>query len=484
MGNRLSVIGNVVGILCIAFSLTMLPPIAVSIWYHDTELPDFITTFFILLGTGTLLWLLFRKEIHSLHRRDGFLIVAAFWVILSLCSALPLALGPHHLSIVDSIFEATSGITTTGATVITDLDQIPPSILFYRQELQWIGGMGLVVLAIAILPMLGIGGMELYRAETPGPMKNERITPRLAQTARSLWIIYVILTVACAISYWLAGLTPLDALEHSFSTISTGGFSTHDESFAYFNNQTLNFVCVLFMITGGINFGVHFLALRTRNPLQYLADIEVRSFLIILFTFASLLALFLYFSDTYDNLFDSINYSLFEVTSVMTSTGFGVADFTLWPLFMPALLIFISFIGGCGGSTAGGIKVMRILTLFKQAAHEAFVLVHPKAIRTVRIGNHILDEKTVQAIWGFFALYIIVFVVMTLCMMLAGLDQVSAFAAVASCINNLGPGLGQVSATFAGISDPAKLIAVVAMLLGRLEIFTLLIILTPEFWRG
>ena len=484
MDSRVSVFGKIVGVLCIAFSFTMLPPIAVSIWFHDTELPDFITTFLILLGTGSALWLLFRKEIHSLHRRDGFLIVAAFWLILSLCSSLPLALGPHHLSIIDSIFEATSGITTTGATVITDLEQVPPSILFYRQELQWIGGMGLIVLAIAILPMLGIGGMELYRAETPGPMKNERITPRLAQTARSLWIIYVVLTICCAVAYWLAGLTPLDALEHSFSTISTGGFSTHNESFAYFNSKTINFISVIFMIAGGINFGIHFLAIRTRNPMQYLSDIEVRSFLMILFTFVTLLALFLYFSHTYENIFDSINYSLFEVTSVMTSTGFGVADFTLWPLFLPALLIFISFIGGCGGSTAGGIKVMRILTLFKQAAHEAFILVHPKAIRPVRIGNRILDEKTTQAIWGFFALYIIVFVVMTLCMMLAGLDQVSAFAAVATCINNLGPGLGEVSATFANVSDSAKLIGTAAMLLGRLEIFTLLIILTPEFWRS
>ena len=484
MYDRISIFGKIVGTLSIAFSLTMLPPIALSLWYNDAKLLDFIATFLILLGLGSLLLLFHRGKIPNLHRRDGFLIVAAFWLILSLFGALPLALGPHHLSVVDSIFEATSGVTTTGATVITDLNQMPPSVIFYRQELQWIGGMGLIVLAIAVLPMLGIGGMELYRAETPGPMKNERITPRLAQTARGLWLVYVILTAACAFSYWLVGLTPLDALEHSFSTISTGGFSTHNESFAYFNNPSLNFICVLFMIAGGINFSVHFLVFSTGKPLQYLADIEVRSFLMILFTFAGLLALFLYLSNTYSNFFDSINYSLFEVTSVMTSTGFGVADFTLWPLFMPALLIFISFIGGCGGSTAGGIKVMRILTLFKQAAHEAFILLHPKAVRPVRIGNRILDEKTTQGIWGFFALYVIVFVIMTLCMMLAGLDQVSAFAAVATCINNLGPGLGQVSATFAGISDTAKLIGVAAMLLGRLEIFTLLIILTPEFWRS
>jgi len=483
MNNRALVLNNI-GIFCLAFSIILLPPIMVSTWYHDGELESLFDTFLILIMTGSFLWLFFKEQTSRLQRRDGFLIVASFWIVLSFIGALPLLLGPGHLSAVDSIFETTSGITTTGATIITDLNNIPPSILFYRQELQWIGGMGLVVLAIAVLPMLGIGGMTLYRAETPGPMKDEKLTPRLANTARNLLSIYIILTLSCAIAYWLAAVPPLDALEHSFSTVSTGGFSTHNESFAFFHSRTVNLIAVVFMIAGGINFSVHFLALRKQNPLFYLYDIEVRSFFFIIITFVTFFTFFLTYTNIYPNIYNAFQYSLFEITSVITSTGFGITDFTAWPLCMPLLLIIISFIGGCGGSTAGGMKVIRILTLLKQGAHELFMLLHPRAVHSVKIGQRILDEKTTQAIWGFFSVYVIVFMILTLSMMMAGLDQVSAFSAVATCINNLGPGLGKVSMTFANISDTAKLIAIIAMLLGRLEIFTLLVILTPEFWRN
>ena len=482
--NRRTVVLNTIGIMCIFFSFTMIPPLIVSAWYHDGEVRDFSFTFLILISVGSFLWLTYKKQLAELRRRDGFFIVAFFWIILSLVSAIPFMIGPGSLTVIDSIFEATSGFTTTGATVIPNLETVHPSILFYRQELQWIGGMGLIVFAIAILPMLGVGGSQLYRAEIPGPMKDEKLAPRLIQTARSLWIIYVVLTVCCAAAYWLSGLNPLDAIEHSFSTVSTGGFSTHNESFAFFHSNLVNIICVLFMLAGGINFSVHFMALSNHNPLLYLKDFEVRSYFIIILVFVLLYTIFLYSTHTFQNFTESLQISLFEVTSVITSTGFGISDFSKWPLFLPLLLIFISFIGGCGGSTAGGLKVIRILMLLKQLAHELFLLIHPKALRPIKFGKHILDNKILSATWGFLSVYIFVFVFLTLCMMMTGLDQVSAFAAIAACINNLGPGLGQVSATFTSISDPAKIIATIAMLMGRLEIFTILIIFTPYYWRS
>jgi trk system potassium uptake protein TrkH len=481
--NQRAFVINVIGILCLAFSLTMLPPMAVSAWHHDGELPDFIKTFFALISAGLILWLPTHRQAKTPRRRDGFLIVAAFWLILSMIGALPLMLGHHRLDFIDALFEATSGITTTGATVIPDLTQIRPSILFYRQELQWIGGMGLVLLAIAVLPILGMGGTQLYKAETPGPMKDERLTPRLAHTAQNLWLVYVGLTLACTLSFWAVGMPLMDSLEHSFSTLSTGGFSPYNESLAYYKNPWIDYVASIFMVAGGMNFSVHYLALRGGRPMMYFTDVEVRSFLKIIAFVVILYTAVLYGTQTYHTIKDAFHYSLFEVTSVITSTGLGITDYSVWPTFLPVMLIFISFIGGCGGSTAGGIKVMRILLLFKQALHEAFAIIHPKSIRPVRIGNQILDEKTTQGIWGFFAVYIMVFVLLTLGMMLAGLDQVSAFAAVATCINNLGPGLGRVSASFTDVSDSAKLLGVAAMLLGRLEVFTLLIILMPDYWR-
>ena len=475
---------KIIGYFCIVFSIALLPPILISEWYQDGELGDFLITFLTLSTTGFLLCILFKSPISDIRRRDSFLIVALFWLILSFISALPFMIGPDHLSIVDSIFEATSGFTTTGATVIPDLDRLSPSLLYYRQQLQWFGGLGLIVIAIAILPILGVGGTQLYRAEIPGPLKEEKITPRLMQTAHNLCLIYIALTFICAASYWIAGMTPLDALEYSFSTISTGGFTTHNESIAYFHSHAVNYIAITFMLMGAINFSIHFMVLHSNNPSKYLHDPEVRTFLSLVISFVLFFSLLLYYLHYYSNPEEAFEYSLFEVTSVITSTGFGITNFTNWPLFLPILLIFIGFIGGCGGSTAGGIKVMRVLVLIKQAGHEIFRIVHPKSVRPIKIGQRILNEKIMQAIWGFFAVYIVVFVALTLSMMLAGLDQVSAFSAVAATINNLGPGLGIVSATFVSLSATAKLLAVAAMLLGRLEIFTLLVILTPAFWRS
>lgn len=475
---------KIIGFLCIAFSITLIPPMMVSTYYHDGELFDFIITFLSLISIGLLFWLPLKNTVINLRHRDGFLIVAIFWLLLSFISSLPFMIGPSQLNIVDSIFESVSGFTTTGATIINDLDKMTPSILYYRQQLQWFGGLGLIVIAMAVVPLLGVGGTQIYRAETPGPMKNEKITPRLVQTAHYLGTIYIVLTISCALSYWIAGLTPLDALEHSFSTVSTGGFSSHNDSLAYYHSQSVNYVAIVFMLLGGINFSIHFLAIHKRNLSIYMVDDEVRTYLLLTAGLVFIFTIFLYVMNVYTNIYDAFETSLFEIVSVITSTGLGLTDFSVWPLFLPVFLIFVSFIGGCGGSTAGGIKVMRVMVLFKQAGQQFFNLVHPKAIRPVRIGNRVLDKKTMQGIWAFFSVYLVAFVVLTLLMSLAGLDQVSAFSAVASCINNLGPGLGEVSTTFSGVSDFAKMIAVAAMLLGRLEIFTLLVIFSPAYWRG
>ena len=435
----------------------------------------------IAFACGLTVWWMAGNQKSTLRRKDGFVVVVLFWIALSLLGALPFLLGPH-LDFVDAFFEAVSGFTTTGATVITHLDDLPRSMLYYRQQLQWLGGMGLVVLAVAILPLLGIGGMRIYRAETPGPMKDEKITPRLAQSARALWTIYVLLTIACALAYWSAGMTPFDAIGHAFSTISTGGFSTHDASLGYFNSEAIESIATVFMLVGGINFSIHFLAMRNRTLRPYFRDVEVRTYLLLITTALLIVASVLWLTGQNPSLSHATVSAYFEVVSVITSTGFGADDFTRWPLFLPVFLIFISFIGGCGGSTAGGMKVMRIMLLFKQGLREINSLIHPRLVSPIKIGGRVLQQRTIEAVWGFFAVYMLVFAVLTLAMMATGLDQVSAFSAVATSINNLGPGLGDVAYNFASINPAAKLISVFAMLMGRLEIFTILVLFTPSFW--
>jgi trk system potassium uptake protein TrkH len=474
---------RIIGFLCLLYSLTLLPPLLVSFWYQDGEISDFLMTFLSLFTIGALFLFIFRTSNGDLQRRDGFLIVALFWLLLSMVSSLPFIYG-IHISFIDALFEATSGFTTTGSTIFSHLELLPPSILYYRQQLQFLGGLGLIVFAIAILPILGVGGAKLYRAETPGPIKDAKLSPRLAHSVRSLLFIYVTLMLACASAYWLAGMGPLEALEHSFATISTGGFSTHDGSLGYFHSHIINLIAIVFMILGAINFGVHFLAFRNKTVRVYLLDKEVSVFLLAILSVFALTTAILYATHQYSDVFSSLEFSLFTVASVITSTGFHITNFSLWPLFLPILIIFISFVGGCSGSTAGGIKVIRIIILLKQGLHQAFMYVHPKSCNKVKIGRYVLDDRIMQAIWGYFTVYVVVFVLLTLLMMLSGLDQVSAFAAIASSMNNLGPGLGQVSSNFADVSASGKLIAVFAMLLGRLEMFTLLVILTPEFWHN
>jgi trk system potassium uptake protein len=479
---NLVLVGRIVGIYALIFGLTLIGPILVGLWYREPEVVHFLWPMIGSLGGGAVLWLMGRRRARELSVGDGYLIVTLFWILLSVLGAWPLMNG-FGLSPVDALFESTSGITTTGATVIVGLDSMPRALLFYRQQLQWFGGMGLIVLGVAVLPMLGIGGMQLYRAEAPGPLKEEKLTPRLTQSARALWLIYFALTVACAGGYWIAGMTPFDAVAHSLATVSTGGFSTHDASMGHFDSAAVEAVAVIFMLLAAINFGVHYLVWLRRDPTAYLRDVEARTFLGFVLAMVLLVGLVLYLEGHYDQIHAGLRDAAFEVVSIVTSTGFGTVDFAHWPDFLPLLLIYISFVGGCGGSTAGGIKVLRVLLMVKQGMQEVRQLIHPHAVLPLRLGRRIVDPRLARSVWGFFALYTFVVATLTLLMIHAGLAPLDAFSAVATCLNNLGPGLGEVAVTFQSVSDLGKLIGVAAMLLGRLEILTILVILSPGFWR-
>lgn len=478
-----TVILRIVGILLMIFSLTMAIPLVISWALGETATNAFLWALSITLLTGYFLWVPVRHVRHELRTRDGFIIVALFWTVLSLFGALPFYLSEDlQLSAIDSIFESVSGLTTTGATVITGLDLLPKSILYYRQQLQWMGGMGIIVLAVAILPMLGIGGMQLYRAETPGPVKDTKLTPRITETAKALWYIYASLTILCLLAYWAAGMTFFDALSHSFSTVAIGGFSTHDASFGYFDSPLIEGIAIFFMILSGANFGLHFVAWQHRGVRHYLADPEFRFYISLLVIISAITCAVLIATDSYEPL-AAVRAALFEVVSIATTTGFATADFAHWPNMLPFLLFLSAFVGGCAGSTGGGMKVIRILLLSKQGIREVKRLIHPNGVFTIKFGQQAVPDKVVGAIWGFFSVYLLAFVFMLIALLATGIDQVTAWSAVGATLNNLGPGLGEVSENFSSLNDPAKCVLSLSMLLGRLEVFTFIVILSPMFWR-
>jgi len=479
---RLTVIIRTLGVLFLLFSTTLLPPIGISFFYGDGEIQYFSITFAIALIAGVVLWLPFRSDSHAIRSRDGFLIVALMWSAMSLLGAVPFML-VLDVSFVDAFFESTSGYTTTGATVLVGLDAMSPSILFYRQEIQWLGGIGVIVLAVALLPMLGIGGMQLYKAETAGPLKDERFTPRLARTARGLVGVYLVLTAACALSYWVAGMSLFDAVAHSLSTVATAGYSTHDASLAFFDSVPIEMIATVFMLIGAISYNEHFIAWRTLQLQRYGRDTQTRAFLLMVAVAIALTAVVLLVTRTYDSPGEALRHAVFQVVSAFTTTGYWIADFSRWPLALPVILIFTGLIGGCAGSSAGGIKVIRIVVLFKQVGIHIHRLIHPMAIRRMKVDGQPLPDAVVDAVGGFFAVYIVMFFIFMALAMMDGMDQVTAFGAVAATISNLGPGLGDVAITFADVSTQGKVMFAVAMLFGRLEIYTFLVLLTPAFWR-
>jgi trk system potassium uptake protein TrkH len=481
---QLLVIQRILGLLLVIFSSTLLPPIGIELYYQDGSVMPFVEAFILTLVGGIALYLPVRNQKKELRLRDGFLVVVLFWTVLGIFGGLPFYLSETpDLSITDAVFESISGLTTTGATVIVGLDQMPHSLLFYRQEIQWLGGMGIIVLAVAVLPMLGIGGMQLFRAETPGPMKDNKLTPRITETAKALWFIYLGLTVACSLAYWVAGMGLFDAIAHAFSTVAIGGFSTHDASMGYFDSTAIELIAVVFMLLSGINFAIHFVSIRNRTLRPYWRDSEFKAYIGVLAAVSVITIGYLQINETFTSTTESIVIGLFHVVSIGTTTGFTTEEYYLWPGFLPVLLLYVSFIGGCSGSTGGGIKVIRVLLLVKQGARELKRLVHPSAQIAVKIGKKPLPEKVLEAVWGFFAAYFAISALMILLLMATGLDQETAFSAVAACLNNLGPGLGDVGQNFASINDFAKWVLCLAMLLGRLEIFTLLVLFTPAFWR-
>jgi trk system potassium uptake protein TrkH len=475
---------RILGLLVALLSVTMLPPALVSMIYRDGGGVPFLLGFLWCLITGFVAWYPNRYQKTDLRAREGFLIVVLFWLVLASFSAIPLILLEQpSLSITDAFFESFSGLTTTGATILNHIEGLPHAVLWYRQQLQWLGGMGIIVLAVAVLPMLGIGGMQLYRAETPGPVKDSKMTPRIADTAKHLWYIYLSLTIACALAYWLAGMSVFDAICHSFSTIAIGGFSTHDASMGYFNSPTINLVCVFFLLIAGVNFALHYAVVHSRSLKNYFYDPEFKVFIgiqvvLVLICFTVLMA-----SGTYQDADKAFDQALFQSVSISTTAGFATTSFADWPTLLPILLIFSSFIGGCAGSTGGGMKVVRVLLLYLQGLRELNKLVHPKAVFRIKMGKKVLPDRVVEAVWGFFSAYAAVFVICMLLLLATGMDDITAFTAVAASINNLGPGLGEVAANYSTIGDTSKWVLIMAMLFGRLEIFTLLVLFTPAFWR-
>ena len=482
---QLGSVQRILGLLLMLFSLTMLPPVGIAWIYEESSAPPFIVSMLLIAGTGAALWFPVRRSRGDLRLRDGFVIVVAFWLALGVTGSVPLLLSDTpDLSLADAVFESVSGLTTTGATVITGLDDLPRAVLFYRHLLQWLGGMGIIVLAVAILPMLGIGGMQLYRAETPGPMKDSKLTPRITETAKALWYLYLLLTVSCGLAYRAAGMDSFDAIAHAFSTVAIGGFSTHDASVGQFDAPLVELVAIVFMTAAGVNFALHFTAWRSRGLRVYGMDPELRCYLLLLGGVAAVTSAYLYVSGTFSDPLAALRIGVFQAVSISTTTGFTTASYHEWPSFLPVLLLFASFIGGCAGSTGGGLKVIRVLLLFKQGMREIVRLVHPSAQVPIKVGGTVMPPRVIDAVWGFFATYVATFSLLLLALMATGLDQVTAFSAVAACMNNLGPGLGEVGSHYAGVSDTAKWLLALAMVLGRLEIFTLLVLLSPTFWRG
>jgi trk system potassium uptake protein TrkH len=474
---------RVLGMMLTLFGLTLAVPMLVYWFYGDGALMAFVYSCAVITGIGLIAWLTALKAHEDLQLRDGFLVVAGIWVLCGVLGALPLFFAMHpDISFTDAVFESVSGLTTTGATVFTHIDKLPHSILWYRQQLHWFGGMGIIVLALAILPILGVGGMQLFRAETPGPTKD-KLKPRMIRTARALWRVYLGITIACALAYWAAGMSVFDAIGNSFATVATGGFSMHGASFAWYHSNVLELIAAFFMFISGANFALHYKVIRDRAPVTWFRDPEFRFYLGITALLVAAMTGDLYFRGVYPTASKAFVESVFEYTSMMTTTGFSSTNFTLWPGFIPMMLIFIGFMGACVGSTTGGLKVIRVHLMAKQALREVKRLLHPSAELPVKSGKSAVSNRILQGVLGFVATYFALFAIMMMILLATGMQPVEAFSGLATCMNNVGPGLGALASNFAGVNVVAKWTLIVAMLLGRLEIYPLLVLFAPAFWK-
>ncbi|MDA9058328.1 TrkH family potassium uptake protein [Candidatus Thioglobus sp.] len=481
---QLSIVAKTLGLLLMVFSFAQVPPILVDLIYSEGEYLTFVFSFILTVFGGLVLWWPFRAIKKSFRLREGVLIVVSFWIVLSLFGTLPFLITKSisNLSFSNAFFESMSGLTTTGATVLSQLDDLPKSILFYRQQLQWLGGMGIIVLAVAVLPLLGVGGMELYHAESSGIAKD-RLTPKLRNTAIALWKIYLSLTVLCALAYFFSGMSIFDAVSHSFSTVAIGGFSTHDSSIGYFNSIPIEMIAMFFMFLAGINFSLHFVAWNNRSLVDYIKDSEFKTYAMVLLSASAIVIIALSLNSEYGSTSETIRHSLFQTISIATTTGFTSQNYSNWPAAIPVFLIMVSFIGACVGSTGGGIKVVRVLVMFRLGMKEIHKFIRPNAQVSIKLNNASINEKALVSVLGFFSLYAISFIFIMMLLMFAGLDQVTAYSATAATMNNLGPGLGEVAQNYGSLGETAKWILSFSMLIGRLEVLTIIAIFHRAFWR-
>jgi trk system potassium uptake protein TrkH len=473
------------GLIAMVMSLSHLVPISISLIWADGAFLAFALSMCLNFVCGYLMWLATRRFRREMLPQDAILLVVLAWSGGALFATVPLLIALPGLSFTDAYFETMSGLTTTGSTVLSRLDALPHSINIWRGFLQWIGGMGIIVLAIALLPVLGVGGRQIYKAETPGPMKDTKLTPRLAETAKGLWLVYFGLSLACCAAYKLAGMSWVDALMHMFTTMSTGGFSTHDASFGYFDSVLVEVIAMIFMLLAAINFGTHFMALRSRTLTPYRHDLEMTWFLMVVLGSCAAIGFYLWLMGVYPDVLTAFRHAGFNLVSVATSTGYATQDFNLWPIFAPLWMMFLVSFASCSGSTGGGIKMIRAIILYKQVHREFIRLLHPSAVVPMKISGHPVENQIVFAVLAFLFIYVVAIVSLTLLLTATGLDVITAFSAVIACLNNLGPGLNQVGpvTTFEVLNDFQIWVLSAAMLTGRLELFTVLILLTPAFWR-
>lgn len=478
------VVLHLCGFLVLLYSFSMLLPMAVALFEKERSYFVFITTFLTFFTLGGGLWLVTRRSGIQLRTRDGFVVIVLFWLLFSLISALPFWLDDTvHLPFADALFEGVSGITTTGATVIGDVSALPKSMLYYRAQLNFIGGLGVIVVAVAVLPLLGIGGMKLYQSEMPGPFKEERLTPRLADTSRSLWLTYMLLGLSCTLAYKLAGMPFFDALCHGLSTVSLGGFSTKSESIGFYHNDAVEIVAGVFSLLSALNFTLWYVVFTRRTLAPFRHNPELRFFLLIAAIVILITVGQLWHAGMY-SLPESMVHGFFLASSMMTDNGLATGDYAQWPTHTIILLLTASFFGGCVGSTCGGIKALRFLVLFRQSRHEVHQLAHPRALLSIKIGNSVVNDRVLQSVWSFFFLYTLFSALFIWLLNLMGYDLLTAFATVAACINNMGLGFGETASTFGTLNPAAKYLMCLAMIMGRLEIYPLLILCSRFFWRA
>lgn len=475
---------KIVGLLLIISSLIMIPPIFIGLLYQDGDIMPFFHGFIVLFILGLLLLYFFWHADSELKIRSGFIVVGLSWIIIGLSCSIPLYNSSDlNLSLADAIFESTSALTTTGATIINHLDDLPHSILFYRQLLQWLGGMGIIVLAIAILPMLRIGGMQMFKAETPGPMKDNKLTPRITETAKTLWFIYLGMTVICALAYYMAGMNLFDAVGHAFSTLATGGMSTHDASIGYFDNSLIEIICMTFMVIAGFNFASHFIAWRSASLKVYLNDTEIKVYFAIIIGAFVITSIILVINDTYPNLYDALRHSSFQVVAMVSNTGYSTTNLSQLPWMLPLFLILLGSVGACAGSTSGGIKLVRVILLYKLSMREFYRLVHPHGKFIIKMNDKTVNYRVLDSVSAFILQFMTLLIFFILISMSFGEDITTATSTVLSALSNLGPALGDAHSNYSSLQDSSKWVLSLVMIFGRLEIFTLFILFIPVYWE-